>query len=689
MHGALAAAQIDHRGDEELVPEKVGVGLAARAEVHGLPEVRPQHGQALRGLREATLEIGPQRGVDIRQAHGVRQHLRRVELGVGPGADRLVAAHQQAEAGHLHPADEELPVPFELAEGEETADVAVDERHARKAQRKARGHHAGQAVVARRVGVLVSVPEDRRVFLHAEVAGAAEEHRVRRAVFLDGLAVDLRPEHRPAVVQLVRVALVQHAVHRQILAEVGHPAGHAQIEHVLFDQLVFDEAHGLGVRQVEHAGVEGRGLDVVDAAVGACDQPALFEAERVEAAVFDEIGVDVAEEAHAARAELPDRLAQPGIERLVGLPVPPDLLAHDGAVLAAPVLAPDGADLRPGVEHGEGLAQHGLRAALHAEDHAVEAPVGQVLPVGQQPGQQPVQRGVGIRLPEPQCGRAGVEGEDELRRAQLGHAVGRGVEEDHAPAVGDEDRHRRVAADGAVRLFTVERAGEQRLFDDRGGLDVLGDEVDDGLAAQVRLPVLLAAAEHGFAGRGRQAEAVGPALLALHSDGGAAFDLRDAQAQLVPLAGEDEAAARVPPQLTKRDIGRLAHRLLHGAAVGLIAFFAAQRRGEGLLRTVGQQGRAVGAQGEAAVGIVDRQHSSTSCSCHGIPPPGLPARAALPREAAFTIPRRRPSRKADRPSRCPHPPGAGRPPPRPPPGGSAGRRGKGGADDRKIAETFS
>ena len=61
-----------------------------------------------------------------------------------------------------------------------------------------------------------------------------------------------------------------------------------------------------------------------------------------------------------------DGLLQAGVQGLADLPVPPDLLAHGGAVLAAPVLAPDGGDPCPRVQHGEGLAEDGFRPALDA-----------------------------------------------------------------------------------------------------------------------------------------------------------------------------------------------------------------------------------------------------------------------------------------------------------------------------------
>ena len=46
------------RADVELAAEEIAVGVPAGAVVHGLPEVRPQSGQALPGLRQAAEQIG-------------------------------------------------------------------------------------------------------------------------------------------------------------------------------------------------------------------------------------------------------------------------------------------------------------------------------------------------------------------------------------------------------------------------------------------------------------------------------------------------------------------------------------------------------------------------------------------------------------------------------------------------------
>ena len=112
------------------------------------------------------------------------------------------------------------------------------------------------------------------------------------------------------------------------------------------------------------------------------DEDLFLPALVVEAAVLDEIGVDVPQEPDAPGVELLDGAFEIGVELLVSLPVPPDLLAHNGPILPGPVLAPHAGDLGPRVQHGEGLGEDGLGAPLDGEDHALPAPVRDVLPVG-------------------------------------------------------------------------------------------------------------------------------------------------------------------------------------------------------------------------------------------------------------------------------------------------------------------
>ena len=115
---------------------------------------------------------------------------------------------------------------------------------------------------------------------------------------------------------------------------------------------------------------------------------------------------------------------------------------------------------------------------------------------------------------------------------------------------------------------------------------MLGDEVDDPLAPEIDLPVLLAAAEHGLARRGRERELIGPAGLARELKLRAAVDLAQRNGQGMTLGGKQKAPVFLAPQLCQRDAGRHAGRHFDGAAVGLIAFFAAYRCGEGMLGAV-------------------------------------------------------------------------------------------------------
>ena len=343
------------------------------------------------------------------------------------------------------------------------------------------------------------------------------------------------------------------------------------------------------MREIEHAGVKRRGLDVVHFPVLLADEPALVFAVVIQPPVADEVGVDVAEEAHAARVQFLDRLTEVRIELLVDLPVPPDLLAHHGAFFARPVLRPDGRDLRPGVEHGEGLAQNRLRAALHAEDHALEAPVRQILPVRDVRRERAAEFGEILAREEREPLGAAVEEEAKfVPRGEVRRAVRGGVEQNQPVPVGHIDRHGRVAPDGGMGFLPIERAWQQRLFDDGRGLDVLGDEVHHALAAVVHLAVLLAAAEDGFVLFGREAEFVAPAVLALEGEIHAErrFFYRDAEA--VPAAGEDDGIALLLHR-RERDALGLADGGFDRAAVRGIGLLLPDGGRKGAILAVAQQ----------------------------------------------------------------------------------------------------
>ena len=250
---------------------------------------------------------------------------------------------------------------------------------------------------------------------------------------------------------------------------------------------------------------------MVDRAVLLGDEQLLLPAIVVQAAVLHEIGVDVAQEPDAPGVELLDGALEVGVELLVRLPVPPDLLAHDGPILPGPVLAPHAGDLGPRVQHGEGLGEDGLGAPLDGEDHALPAPVRDVLPVGDAVSQQQRQGFVALPLQQRQLPGAAVEGKGVSVIQKAGDPVGLRVEEEQAALVRDEDGHGGVAADGAVGLFLVQAPGQQGFFQNGGGLDVLGDEVHHVLAPQISLPILLPAAEDGLPVERRQGEGVGPA----------------------------------------------------------------------------------------------------------------------------------------------------------------------------------
>ena len=156
--------------------------------------------------------------------------------------------------------------------------------------------------------MLVAVPHDRRVALLSDVARACEEHHIVCAVFLDRLAVYLCPEHRPLIVELCWVSVVEHAVYREILSEVCHPALDTNIQHVLLDQNVLYVFHGVRICEIDHAGVKRSRLDVIHASVFAGDKVAVVSALVVHIAVFYKIRIYIREELDATRIESLDDL---------------------------------------------------------------------------------------------------------------------------------------------------------------------------------------------------------------------------------------------------------------------------------------------------------------------------------------------------------------------------------------------
>ena len=309
---------------------------------------------------------------------------------------------------------------------------------------------------------------------------------------------------------------MERAVHRKILSKIRHPAGDTEIKHVALDKLVLDKANRVRVGQVQHPRVKGGGFDVINAAVRMGDQPALLRAQPIEPAPLYQVGVDIGKETHAPGAQLFNGLLQTRVEALVKLPVPPDLLSHDRAQLARPVLAPDSADFCPGVKHGKGLVQNGPRAPLDAEDHPVVAPIRNILPVGNLLCQKPSERFKAVPPQKDKPRRAAVKAKNIIVLAKFRAAVRPGVKQDQPPGIRDEHGHGGIAADLAVLLLPIPCARQNGLFQNGGSLYVLGYKIDDPLPAQVYLPVLLPAAEDRLARDGRQAELTGPAAFPFH-----------------------------------------------------------------------------------------------------------------------------------------------------------------------------
>ena len=348
---------------------------------------------------------------------------------------------------------------------------------------------------------------------------------------------------------------------------------------------------------------------MVDAAVPAGDEIALLFAPGIEMAVLHQVGVQIGQKLHASRVQLPDHALEIGVELFVRLPVPPDLIAHHGLVAAGPVLAPHAADRRALVQQAEGLPEHLLPAALGAKDHAVHAPVGDVLPVGRLDGNEGRKLLEAAAPLQDQGAGAGVVLEAVFLSSEIRPAVGVGIKADEPSLVGDKDRHRGIAADASVLFFPVQGLGDQGLFQDGGGLDVLGDKVFHPLAPEIGLTVLFAASENGLALQGRQGELVGPALLALQEDLHAPGSGLGAQGEPVPFRGENDGLP-LPLHLGQGDPGGLLHLFPVGPALFRIGLFPLHGGSKGFFHAVKGQDHPVLLQGPGARAHLRLQHDA-------------------------------------------------------------------------------
>ena len=346
--------------------------------VSALVKIRTHDGDALPRLLHAAHEIGLQRRVHAGERRGVRHHPLVVRLDIDIRAYGLVRAHERREGVHLRPSHQKLRAARKRGETYEPAHIAVHGGIPRKAEIEGRGHDARHPVIAGEVGVLIAVPHDGGVLFRAVVARAREEeHLFAARVRLDGFAVDLRPDDRPLVVQLGGIARVQHAVDGEILPEIRHIPVHAAVEHIPLDERLLHELDRRGISEVDHARVEGGGLDVIYPALSVPDEHPPLGAVVVEPAVLHEIGIDIREELHPLLVQRADILVEVGIERLVGFPVPVHLLADGGDFPAAPVLRPHTREFNAVFEHLICLFGHSRESALHRDDHAVHAPIGE------------------------------------------------------------------------------------------------------------------------------------------------------------------------------------------------------------------------------------------------------------------------------------------------------------------------
>ena len=101
---------------------------------------------------------------------------------------------------------------------------------------------------------------------------------------------------------------------------------------------------------------------------------------------------------------------------------------------------------------------------------------------------------------------------------ELGHTIRCRIEVEEPALVSYEYRHWSVASDALRFLFAVTSAWKYYLLCQRGRLDMLRDEIDDALAPQIRLAILLAAAEHCFALDTIYLELIGPAFFTFEED---------------------------------------------------------------------------------------------------------------------------------------------------------------------------
>ena len=352
--------------DEQIGAVEIGIldGIGAGI-VLEMEEQRPLHRQPSSGsLRHEGFQIGNEVHINPRHPGEMREHLRvLVDLQVVARAVALMGAHDGREGPHLGPAHDELRRADIAEEARIAADIRVVIGVAEEPRRQRARDHRHEPVVAGEIDRLVAAPQQGTMLLDAGEAGAHEEQGLAGlAPALDRAGIHLGPERRPGIVHQLGIdAVGELHVDRQIFAEIGHPAGEAEIEHVLADHALGEPCGSVRIGEIDDAAIELAEIDESRlAALVLCEIAGGLRL-REQGAVDGEIGIDVAEEADAAILQLGDALAQARIAVLVRLPVPEQARAERGVAQADPILAPEAGHLRAGRDDASRAARRSWR----------------------------------------------------------------------------------------------------------------------------------------------------------------------------------------------------------------------------------------------------------------------------------------------------------------------------------------
>jgi len=200
---------------------------------------------------------------------------------------------------------------------------------------------------------------------------------------------------------------------------------------------------------------------VIDITIFPGDEPAVFPKEVIQFAVPDEVRSGGSEETNTVIAQHADCVGKARTQRLIDLLIPYAPLFRVGLRRPEPVRTPHAAHGRAVVKHGNRLLQNLVCVATQIQEHAVETPVGEVLPILKACSEDARERGIVRAASEQQRVRTAVEAEQVLVFAEAGEAVRRSFEEDQPPAVCNEHGHGRAGAADAVWLFMAYCTGNK------------------------------------------------------------------------------------------------------------------------------------------------------------------------------------------------------------------------------------